>query len=116
MGIFDKLNKGTTSTIKEGIDTAGMEFRKLKDFIGDTVVVDGFYFNTKSKYDNEQVVVIGNGCRINMPSWAVDDFKAIQQDPEMLSAMFDGHLSLTNIKETTTKKGNTTVTYDYTDC
>lgn len=116
MGIFNKLNKGTTSTIKEGIDLAGMEFRKLKDFVGDTVMVDGFYFSNKSKYGGEQVIVIGNGCQINMPSWAVDDFKAIQQDPEMLAAMFEDHLSLTNIKESTTKNGNSTTTYEYTDC
>lgn len=112
MGLFSNLN--SNSTIKEGISLDGMEFKPIKDFIGDEVLVDGFYFNSKSKY-GEQVVVVGNGCLINMPSWAVKDFKSIRDNEEQLNAVLTGHLKLTDIKQTSTKNGTTT-SYSYTEC
>lgn len=113
MGIFSTLNN-SKSTIKEGISLDGMEFRPLKDFIGDEVKVDGFYFSNKGNY-GEQVVVIGNGCQINMPSWSVKDFKVIRDNEEQLTAVMEGHLKLTNIHEQKTKNGVTTG-YTYTEC
>lgn len=112
MGIFSNLN--SKSTIRSDISLEGMEFKPLKDFIGDEIKVDGFYFNNKSKY-GEQVVVVGNGCCINMPGWAVDGFKTIRDNAEQLSAVLEGHLKLTDIKEVATKNG-TTVSFTYSEC
>ena len=34
--MFNEMNKQFVNTVKEGIDTENMEFKKLKDFVGKT--------------------------------------------------------------------------------
>ena len=70
MALFEKLNR--KSTVKEGIDLQSMEFKNIREFEGQTIHVDGFFF-TRGTY-GEQVVVVGNGYKINMPKKAVEDF------------------------------------------
>lgn len=93
--MFEKYNR-TTSTIREGIDLEGMQFVKLSAFVGKNIKVDGFFF-TNGDY-GKQVVVVGNGYKINMPARAVEDFESIQKSPEELQAVLDGHLMITNIQ------------------
>ena len=112
--MFNELNKQFSSTIKEGIDLESMEFKPLKDFIGKTVKVDGFFF-TKSDY-GEQVVVVGNGAKINMPKRAVDIFKNIQASSEMLDAVLSGKLEIINITPVKCKNGVETTGYELHDC
>lgn len=112
MALFDKLNTHAR-TIKEDIDLATMEFRPLKDFVGHQVQVDGFFF-TNGKY-GKQVVVVGNGFKINIPAREVEKFEQIQQDPDMLKGLLEGHLKLTDIKESKTRNG-TSVIFRYTYC
>lgn len=112
--MFNELNKQFSSTIKEGIDLEAMEFKPLKDFIGKTVKVDGFFF-TKSDY-GEQVVVVGNGAKINMPKRAVDIFKNIQASAEMLDAVLSGKLEIINITPVKCKNGVETTGYELHDC
>ena len=114
MGMFNKLNKVQT-TVREGVDTNGMEFCKLEKFAGKTVNVDGFFFTTAGKY-GKQVVVVGNGALINMPKRAVEEFETIAADEDMLAAVLAGHLALTDIHKVTTKSGNETTVYSFTDC
>lgn len=109
--MFNELNN--KRTVKDGINTDNMEFKGLKEFIGTTVQVDGFFF-TNSKY-GKQVVVVGNGCLINMPARAVEVFESIANIPEQLEAVLAGHLALTDIKSVSTKNGTTTA-YTLTDC
>lgn len=111
--MFEKLNKQYQNTVKEGIDTDSMEFTKLKEYVGKTIKVDGFFF-TKGDY-GKQVVVVGNGSKINMPERAVEMFEAIRDDAEMLKAVLEGHLLITNIEPKKAKKGNT-VTFELQDC
>ena len=104
--MFEDLNnKEGIKTVKDGIDTKKMEFVNLKNFIGKTVKVDGFFF-TKSKY-GEQVVVVGEGSLINIPKRYVDDFKAIRDNSEKLNAVLNGGLSLGYIEEFDGKNGKT---------
>lgn len=112
--MFNELNKQYTSTVKDGIDTDAMEYAPLSDFVGKTVKVDGFFF-TKSKY-GEQVVVVGNGYKINMPKRATETFKGIRSNEEQLKAVLAGHLELINITPVTAKNGNDTVAYELHDC
>ena len=109
--MFKEMN--SKRTIKEGIDLAELPFAKLKDLVGQTVHVDGYFF-TRGDY-GEQVVVVGEGLKINMPARAVAQFKEIDVDPDKVNAILKGHLIITNIEESRTKKGITT---DYTldDC
>lgn len=109
--MFEKFNKNV-KTIREGVNTDDMEFVKLEEFIGQTVKVDGFFF-TEGNY-GEQVVVVGNGYLINMPTRCVEDFHEIEGEEKMLYAVLNGHLALTNIREKQAKAGMTTI-FDYTD-
>lgn len=110
--MFKELNN-FQQTIKDDVDLQKMEFKPLKDFRGQTLKVEGFFF-TEGKY-GKQVCVIANGCKINMPSRAVEAFMKIATNSKMLTAVLEGRLILTNIKETETKNGTTT-TYTFEDC
>lgn len=103
--MFEQLNKDKIRTVKEGIDTSKMEFVPLKNFIGKTVKVDGFFF-TKGKF-GEQVVVVGEGVLINIPKRYTEEFKAIRDKADFLAAVLDGKLSLGDIKEIDSKNGKT---------
>ena len=101
------------STVREGIDTDKMEFLPIKNFLGQDVLVDGFFF-TEGRY-GRQVVVVGNGYKINLPSRSIEVFQKIANDPKQLKAVLTGHLKLTNIKMKDTRNGTTTI-FDFTDC
>lgn len=108
--MFENLNKGTVSTIQEGIDLLELEFVKLKEFIGDTLNVKGFFF-TNGKY-GEQVVVVayslnkGTMYKVNFPNRAIEQFKTIMSNADQLKAVLEGKLAITDIKEVAGKNGN----------
>ena len=110
--IFEKLNKGKR-TVRENINTDNMEYCKLSNFIGQTIRVDGFWISDKGNY-GKQVVVVGNGWLINMPKRATEQFEAILKNEEMLNAVLDGHLALTDIRPIKTNTGDTT-SYTFTE-
>ena len=89
--MFGELNK--KNTVKEGIDTSKMEFKKLREFIGSNVNPVGFFI-TDGKF-GEQVVVVAEDCLINMPSYAVDTFKNLTD--EQIEAIKDGKMIITDI-------------------
>lgn len=103
-GFFDKFNG--RSTIKEGINIEEMEFLPLKDYIGGEILVDGFFFTT-GKY-GKQVVVVGNGAKINMPKFAVKRFEDIAADDEAVDKLLAGGCKIVDIEELETKNGTTT--------
>ena len=109
--MFNELN--SKRTIKEGIDLQEMPFVKLKDMAGVEVLVDGFFF-TDGGY-GRQVVVVGNGVKINMPQRAVSLFEDIKADSKLTQAVLEGHLKLINIREVQAKKGST-VLFELADC
>ena len=108
--MFDSYNM--TETVKEGINTDEMEFIKLENFIGGTVKVDGFFF-TEGEY-GKQVVVVGEGYKINMPGRCVKDFESIMKKPHELAAVLNGHLILTDIRHKSAKNGDTVI-FRYTE-
>lgn len=120
--MFKELNRKTT--IKEGIDLEKLDFRKLKDFTGEDLAVDGFFF-THGDY-GEQLVVVARtlgkvhaltqgAYKVNMPNRAISVFKEIQDNKEMLDAVLNGHLMITGIEERKLNRGVTTV-YTLEDC
>lgn len=113
--MFGDLNKQYAKTVKDGIDTDSMEFKGLAEFTGKTIKVDGFFFTSKGNY-GKQVVVVGNGAKINMPKRAVSQFETIAANADMLKAVLDGHLELINITPVTAKNGNDTTAYELHDC
>lgn len=110
--MFKNLNKGN-SFVREGIDTRSQEFAPLKNFIGQTIRVDGFFF-TNGDY-GKQVVVVGEGFNINMPARALDQFEAIAADADMVKAVLSGKLIINDIKAGKAKNGNPTTFYSLDD-
>lgn len=108
---FESLNM--RRTVKEGIDTNQLEFKALKEFCGDVLLCQGFFF-TDGKY-GEQVVVVavsaetGEFFLVNMPKRSVEQFKQIADNPEAVAAVLDDKLILTDIKMADTKNGTTTI-------
>ena len=89
--MFGELNK--KSTVREGIDTSNMEFKKLREFIGSNVNPVGFFI-TDGKF-GEQAVVVTEECLINMPSYATETFKNLSA--EQIEAIKDGKMLITDI-------------------
>ena len=108
--LFKNPETSKIVVLSDGIETDKMEFVPLKNYIGKTVKVDGFFF-TKSKY-GEQVVIVGEGFLINIPKRYTVDFKAIRDDASMLQGVLDGKLTLANIRELDSKEGKT-VAFDF---
>ena len=113
--MFKELN--SVRTIKEGIKLEDLQFRKLKEFAGKTLAVDGFFY-TNGDYGRQLVVVARDnegGWKVNMPNRAIDQFEAIKADKDMLKAVLEGHLQITDISEAKVGRGVTTV-YTLADC
>lgn len=103
--LFEKLNQNVR-TVKSDVDLSSMPFKPIKDYIGQDIEVCGFFF-TEGRF-GKQVVVVGNGAKINIPSRYVKQFELIQETPEMLQAVLDGQLVLRNVKASNTRNGSTT--------
>lgn len=111
---FASLNQASKKTIRDGINLDEMkDFIKLDQYIGKELLVDGFFF-TKSKY-GEQVVIVADGHKINIPKRFTADFQGIRDNDEALKQVIEGHLKLVNIRALDAKEGKT-VTFDYADC
>lgn len=113
MALFDELNVNARRTIKESVDLSTMEFKPIREFCGGEIAVDGFFF-TQGKY-GKQVVVVGNGFKINLPAREVVKFEKIEDSDEMLRGVLEGHLKLTDIREMKTRNGTSTF-FKYTTC
>lgn len=107
--MFNEMNKKRTMP---NVNTDGMDFHKLSEYVGKVVKVDGFFF-TNGKF-GKQAVVLSNDVLINMPSWATKDFEKIENNDAMLSALLDGKCALTNIALKSTPKGEATI-FEFTD-
>ena len=120
--MFKELN--STRTIKEGIKLEDLQFRKLKDFVGEDLAVDGFFF-TNGDYGKQLVVVartlgkartiIQGAYKVNMPNRAIDQFEGIKANKEQLKGVLEGHLKITDIREEKLGRGGTTL-YTLDDC
>lgn len=111
--MFEKFNMSFKKTVRDEIDTEKMDFKALKEFAGQTIKVDGFFFSKGGKYGT-QPVVIGNGYKINLPKRYTENFEEIKNNDEMLKAVLEGHLTLTNIHEGDSTNGRTTY-FDFTE-
>ena len=104
--IFEELNT-SIRTLPEDLNLQDLQFTKLSDYVGQSLKVEGFFFNSKGMY-GKQVTIIAKGSKINMPKWATEKFEKIAENEAMLKAMFEGHLMVADICERKTNKGITT--------
>lgn len=109
---FASLNKG--GTMPNGVDTTGLEYEPLSNFIGKEIKVNGFYFSTKGKY-GKSVAVLSEGHLINFPNWSVPYFEEIAASREMVADMFAGKCIIKNIESKDTGKGNPTTVFEFAD-
>ena len=108
---FESLNKGSKSTIKDGINTKEMSFVSLKEYVGKDIKPDGFFFTDKGKY-GRQVVVVADGKKINIPKRYVETFEGIRDNADALEAFLGGSVILTNIRAIDSDNGKT-VCFDF---
>lgn len=108
---FSQFNTGSKKTIRDGINLDSLgDFHKLKEFVGQELIVDGFFF-TSGKY-GDQCVIVASGRKINLPKRFADDFKKFRDDQETLDSILAGGLKLVNIREIDAQNGKT-VTFEY---
>lgn len=104
MSFFNQFNNN--QVLREGIDLDQLDFHKLSEYIGGVINVDGYFF-TKGRY-GKQVVVVGNGAKINMPGYAVEKFERIDENSEAVKRVLNGELAIIDIEELETANGTTT--------
>lgn len=90
---FRKFNK---SNRLFDIDTTGFSFVKAKDFVGKTIVIDGFYKQKNDLSGGVQYIAINAGSKqlINLPSTANDMFIELEKDNEAIDAVRNCELAL----------------------
>jgi len=96
---FSNFNNGADRVCREGVDSRDFQFTHIKDYIGETIKVNG-WFITESTLAGKKVsqpVVIGETSNINFPAWSTDRFKKLAADPEAVKAVLAGELCITNI-------------------
>lgn len=109
--MFEQLNKDVKKTVKDGINTESMDFVALYDkkrglwpeVVGKEIPVDGFFF-VDGKY-GKKTIVIGLGKKIELPKRYTETFLKIRDDKDMLQAVLDGKLKLTDIHEVESDNG-----------
>lgn len=109
--MFEQLNKDVKKTVKDGINTESMEFVALynkkrglcPEVAGKEIPVDGFFF-VDGKY-GKKTIVIGLGKKIELPKRYTETFLKIRDDKDMLQAVLDGKLKLTDIHEVESDNG-----------
>lgn len=106
---FEDLNT-SKKTIRDGINLDEMNFISWKEYIGKDLKVDGFFF-TNGKY-GEQVVIVADGKKVNIPKRFTETFKKIRDNDEALQQVIAGKLVLANIREIDSQNGKTG-TFDY---
>lgn len=112
-GLFADMNHKK----KWDIDTEGFEYIKLKDYIeanGDApIVVNGFYISETEL--GEALTIIADTCFINMPSHAIENFKALDND-KMVAHINARRLAIGNFEKKYIKKfKNETIYFDLLD-
>lgn len=105
-----KINLGNSNKVlRSGFTTDSLDFKPLKDFVGQTITING-WFTTLGKY-GEQLVVLGDKILINMPGRAVAEFEAIKKNEDYMAKFQDGDMYIDNIRMEEFKNG-TGVAYD----
>jgi len=108
---FSKLNKAN-GVRPENFNTDGFDYTHIREYAGRDLPVKGFFFTNSRK--GRQVVIITDDCLVNMPGRAVEEFEALESDPEAVKAVLNGELVLTDIVyPVKTKSGNDTTIYNF---
>lgn len=108
--MFSEKNLGKV-TVNQSINTKELPFVKLKDKLGSSVKIFGYFF-TNGDY-GKQLVCVTKTELINMPNRYVEVFENWSDDER--EAIINGKLILSNIREYVSKSGRASVIFDYAD-
>lgn len=98
MGLMDKFNKGGVTF---DIDIKGFEFTNLESLSaksqkGEVFKIDGLYINKKSSFgDHPVAIMVKEELLVDLPAHLNEDVKEILSDPEIVSAIKEGHVGFT---------------------
>lgn len=103
---FNSFNGGNDRVCRKGVDSRDFKFAHIKDFVGEDIRVNGWFFSKGTLAGKEivQPVVIGEDVNINFPAWSTERFKKLAADPEAVKAVLNGELAITNIHVITAKE------------
>lgn len=92
MGFADKYNRGT---VNFDIDIKDFEFKSLADVGDDILKIDGFYINTKGRYGDHPVVIVGDKqLLVDVPKHLTDVYKDMIKDAAFISAVKEGKVGI----------------------
>lgn len=109
MGLLENVNKGHRSTV--GIETdANVRYIKLLDYIkeigSDHFKFYGFVLSVSKRYGGKQVaLVVSPDTFVNIPKRYAESFEDVSDDE--LKLMFEGKMELCDVREISSKNGNT---------
>lgn len=98
-------------TVNKAINTRELPFVKLKELVGTSQRIYGYFF-TNGDY-GKQLVCVTKDKLINMPNRYLSTFEE-WSDEERVS-IIEGGLVLADIREYLTKTGKTCIIFDYMD-
>lgn len=107
--MFNEKNL-SKSTVNKSINTKELEFIPLKQFVGRSIRIWGYFF-TDGKF-GKQVIAVMADALVNLPKRYVEQFEKFTD--EEIEAIKNGGLVLDNVRIIETNNG-TTVTFDYAD-
>lgn len=118
---FEELNKHTGNAIlPEDLDLTLLEFKPLKEYVGEEIVIRGFFISNGQF--GEQVAVYARtkrepgGIKINIPKRYVEQFRLILNDTDSKVQILNGNVKMVNIKTVKTKKGQDSVSFEFKNC
>ena len=107
--MFKELNLKKTCDIEL---SDKIVYKKLKDYVGETINPVGFIIHEKGKFGKSLSVILNSETAVNMPSWAVKTFENFSE--EEVESFKNGNCLITDIEEIETANGVTT-TFSFDD-
>lgn len=87
--MFTSLNRNTNNKLFD-VTIENPQYRKLSDFVGMKLRVDGMYINTKSKFGDEPIFIVFTGDShyfVHLPKSHLETIKTITSNSEMVAGV-----------------------------
>lgn len=113
MGNIENYNHKSTAVLPKEVDLTTLEFKKLKEFVGEELVLEGFFFSNGNW--GRQVSIYTHtpkypkGVKINMPKRYTDIFEDMASKQPIVEEILNKQAKLTNIEVKKSKNGETVI-------
>lgn len=105
--MFENLIKSGSTINDKVADLKTLKDAKLIDYAGKSITPCGFYF-ANTKY-GKWLYLVTEDTKIKMPTWAVGVFEKLT--PDQIEGIKNGKMKITEIREGTTKNGQSTTLF-----